>query len=147
MDFKPIFCYDVKFVVDEEHKAVVAMLDAPDEDTYEDVAGFGCMRAYSVVVCRDLFQQHYQINRTRGVALCTEGDTFDVEIGKKIAYAKLYQKVHVSMAKRIQRIYEHVWKAAQGMYDDVEDDDKHIVETPMVDQIISGEADEWFKSL
>lgn len=49
-------------------------------------------------------EEFYMNEQYKGVARCAEGDTFDEEYGKKLAYRKAYLKYTIALSKKISYI-------------------------------------------
>ena len=55
----------------------------------------------------------YKMNgRAKGVAICHEGDTFDIELGKKMARAIAESNAYTNASKRVKKIMHNVFRIA-----------------------------------
>lgn len=113
--------FEVKYNVKEEERIVIAMLTVSKEDEhpykpqpwtsvlYDALKAAGGVtnngdRSYLNI----RFDGTYIPNKYVGVARCAEGDTFDPEIGKRIAEHKAYKKYYAKRKKTISSIVKEV---------------------------------------
>ena len=85
--------YKIKFIVQEDKGIVIAKIinsdDIPDilvqngiySLSYDDLRSEELIRFCNI-----------ELSKMRGIAKCDEKDTFNIKIGKHIAYLKLYKK-------------------------------------------------------
>ena len=121
--------YDIDFIVNEDNGAVVAKIADPDHIPrvlYDILVA----KQKGVEVAWTLFVTEYckRLKSMRGVAKCDPKDTFDVDIGKKIAFLKLRKKYNAYLWKiaknfnnfYLDRAFELVEfaKELEGMYDE-----------------------------
>lgn len=111
----------VKYFVDEANGVVVATInncnyDAVDFINEKFINGVrNCLWFGS---CRKNGERYYMQDTYKAIAKCNKDeDTFDAEIGKRLALSRLTDKYHKSLNKRIANFIEDL----DSVLDDAED--------------------------
>ena len=84
------------------------------EQTYQDIAAYGEKYHFyyhaenQTVVCTTM----YKGKMVRGIAKCNQEDTFDIDVGKNLAYLRCRQKF---MRKKLRRAHDAVENASVAM--------------------------------
>ena len=89
---------DCQYYVDEANRKVICVIDDTRDLFFDYIDDFKLDLRVNDKFWRKLFMPH----RFVGIATCSENDTFDVEIGKKIAFHKAKTKLNTSFFKRAQ---------------------------------------------
>lgn len=94
---------DCKFIVDQEKRKVICIIDDTTDKLF-DFIDYG-MGGWSNPKCpldigRTVIEKLKMPRRFVGIATCAEGDTWNEETGKMVAYGKAKHKFNVSMFKR-----------------------------------------------
>lgn len=113
--------FEVKYNVKEEDRLVIAMLTVSKEnehpykpqpwtsvlyDSLNTVGAAVNSGNHSYLTLR--YDGAFIPNKYVGVARCMEGDTFDPEVGKRIAEYKAYKKYYARRKKTIHNIVKEV---------------------------------------
>lgn len=93
---KPKYYFDVEYFVNEEKKIVVCKF-----------TGCGCALSHDMYLKGYPCHPDFHIDDTIiGKAKCSEEDTFDIELGKKIAYKRAYAKMIEKKRKALAKFIE-----------------------------------------
>lgn len=98
----------IKYIVQEEEKRIIAVLDNTSRDAYNkamkmcrDLAD----KCPNIYICPNLNKMKMP-NSFHGIAVCEDDDVFDVQTGKDIAKRICLEKYYTSFDKRIGRFVE-----------------------------------------
>lgn len=88
-----------KFIVNKEKRRVVCILEYSN-DLFIDFILSNCELGKQLWPSYKVFSPLIMPNRFIGIATCSENDEWDEEIGKRIAFSRMKDKVNRSFFKR-----------------------------------------------
>jgi hypothetical protein len=93
------------YLIDEENKTVTAKIPVKNmtESAYNDCAKYElpCWTVYEI-------SKNYPHSYFTGIAKCAPEDTFDVETGKRIAVARMFQKYYRTKLNAMRKLAEEI---------------------------------------
>lgn len=94
-----MFEFMTKYIINEEKGIVVCIISDCEENAIELIdEQFGYTHAFNNI---PIPVKYILNNNYKGVAKCADGDTFDVEYGRKLAYKKAYLKYVTALNKKV----------------------------------------------
>jgi hypothetical protein len=96
---------DCKFIINKDNKTVVCIYEGSAR-TFIDFANHNfnvktyCDSSYTSYRFSPLMDKLYMPNKFIGVATCSENDEWNEEIGKKVAFSRMKDKLNRSFFKR-----------------------------------------------
>lgn len=96
---------DCKFIINKDNRTVVCVYDG-SERTFIDFANHNfnvktyCDCGFAHYHFSRLMNKMYMPNKFIGVATCSENDEWNEEIGKKVAFSRMKDKLNRSFFKR-----------------------------------------------
>lgn len=103
INIKPENC---KFVINPEERKVVCIY----EGTAYDAIDYITDHISNIVMLTSKTQRLQMPGRFVGIATCSEGDNWNEEFGRKVAFTKMRKKYYTSFFKRLNFFIDYVDK-------------------------------------
>ena len=112
---------DCKFYVDEVNRTVVCVYEPTSDMLLEYIRTKFRWKDFDTWFAVDGLSELWMPDSFRGKAVCAPEDTWNEEIGRKIAYSKMREKCYKSFFKRANILVQTIGKRLDQMIDTFND--------------------------
>ena len=111
--------YGVKRYVDKDNGTVTLKYDIFTSGNEFLIRDISLQLGYSNTLYTNVYSRYFDLNKNRFVATakCKTGDTFDLEIGTKIAYIKLRRKIKRNLIQMLLAVHKDTERALDKVHD------------------------------
>lgn len=107
---------EIEYIINKEKRTVVAIMKGCRHDAYEDIIKTLHNNNITTFATQSFWELEYFISDTyRGKAHCSEEDTWDEEIGKRIARSRMLKKYYKAKIRVFDRVKNNLTKSLEGI--------------------------------
>lgn len=134
---------DCKFYVDEEKRTVVCVYEGTTDMFVEFIRSYFRWKDFDCWFAVDENDNLWMPDTFRGKAVCAPEDTWNEEIGRKIAYSRMKTKCYKSFFRRANKLVRTIDKRLGEMIDKFNDfgldiDEKQEALADEIEEYVNG---------